>query len=778
MKKIRLLAVLVTLLPGVCLAENEHYTVIKGQLRDAQTGEDLIGATVFVEELKTGTTSNVYGFYSLRLVPGSYTLRFSYIGYEQQRMEIQLTENMSLNVELNNAFQSLGEVVVTAERQDENVRQVRMSSNNLNMETVKSMPAFMGEVDVMKSLMLLPGVSSGGEGSTGLYVRGGNVDQNLVMLDEATVYNASHLLGFFSVFNADALKDVQVYKGGMPAQYGGRLSSVVDIRMKDGNFKNFAATGGYGSIASRLTVEGPIQRDVSSFIVSGRRTYFDLFLPFSADTNLRNSRLFFYDLNAKANYRFGDKDRIFLSSYMGRDVLRVNDEFSLGWGNETATLRWNHIFNNRMFSNFTLIYSHFDYMLGAYYGVNSFDWSSQIRELSYKADFTFYLNPQNTIRFGSQGQHFRFHPGRIKGVGEESAVNDVSMPLSYGIQQAYYVGNEQVIGDVLTIEYGTRYSRFQNMGESTVYKIGDDYQITDTLYYKTGELYHTDHGLEPRLAMVYGLDDHHSIKASYNRTRQYLQQTNIATTGAPLDVWFPASPNVKAQIADQWAVGYFRNFLNNMLESSIEVYYKDMKNQLDFRDRANVLLNPQMEADLRKGDAWSYGVEFMFNKTKGDFTGWFSYTWSRAWQQIDQINNGEKYPAVFDRPNDLSLVLAYNFTDRIRAAANFVYQTGRPVTLPAGRYEYGGVIVPVYESRNGSRFPDYHRLDLSFSWDTRKKPNRRWQSSWDISVYNAYWRKNTFSYSFRQNEENFHQTDAYKIYLFGIVPSVTYNFTF
>ncbi len=752
--------------------------VLKGNLRDAATGEDLIGATVYVTELKTGTTANVYGFYSLNLPAGSYTVRFSYTGYSTKMIEIELKENKVLNVELESAFQQLGEVVVTGEKPDENVKQVRMSTNNLQMETIKSLPSFMGEVDVMKSLVLLPGISSGGEGSTGIFVRGGNVDQNLILLDEATVYNASHLMGFFSVFNADAIKDVQVYKGGMPAQYGGRLSSVVDMRMKEGNSKKFSATGGYGSIASRLTVEGPIQRDVSSFIISGRRTYFDLFLPFSADTNLRNSRLYFYDLNAKANYRFSDKDRIFLSTYTGRDYLRINEEFNMGWGNETASLRWNHIFNSRIFSNFTLIYSHYDYNLGFNYGVNSFDWFSHIREMSFKGDFTWYYNPDFTVRFGVQNQHHRFNPGQIRGKGDQSAVNDYDMPVSYGLQHAAYLSAEHKLSENFTMEYGIRYSLFQNMGESTVFSVNDNYQVTDTLYYGRGEIFNTDHGPEPRLGMVYSPSDYHSFKASYNRTRQYLQQTNISASGTPLDIWFPASPNIKGQVADQWAVGYFRNFLDNALESSLEVYYKDMKNQLDFRDHADILLNTHMEADLRAGKAWSYGVEFMFNKTKGDFTGWFGYTWSRAWQQIDEINQGEKYPAVFDRPHDLSLVLAYDLNPRLNVAASWVYQSGRPVTLPVGRYEYGGVFVPVYGQRNSSRYPDYHRLDLSLTWKTREKPGRRWQSSWDVSVYNAYMRKNTFAYSFRQNDDNVYQTDAYMIYLFSIVPSVTYNFKF
>jgi hypothetical protein len=752
--------------------------VIKGHITDELTGEDLIGASLYIHELGTGASSNVYGFYSLHVPPGRYTLRFSYIGYQSLFIEMEIGETMVFNAKLLPTHSMLQEVVVSAEKLDANVTDVRMSSNKLRMEMVKALPAFMGETDVIKTLMLLPGVSSGGEGSTGFFVRGGGADQNLILLDEATVYNASHLMGFFSVFNPDAIKDAQIYKGGIPAHYGGRLSSVVDIRMKDGNNKNFTATGGVGSISSRLTLEGPLQKDVSSFILSGRRTYADMFLAFASDTNLRNNRLYFYDLNAKANYRFSDKDRIFFSGYFGRDLLRASDIMNMGWGNSTATLRWNHIFNSRMFSNFTLIYSDFDYMLGSNQGVNSFEWSSQIENYTAKADFTWYYNPNNTLSYGLQTTHHRFTPGVIKGVGEQSGVNGFSLNQSAAQESAIYLSNEQKILSNLTLEYGIRYSLFQSIGKAEIYNIDSHYNVTDTIMYGKGEIYHTDQGVEPRLGLVYELGQNQSVKASYNRTRQYLQQTSMNDTNTPLDIWFPASPNVKAQYADQYAMGYFRNFSDNTYESSIEVYYKDMQNQVDFKDFANVLLNPHMEADLRRGKAWSYGMEFMFNKTKGDLTGWFSYTLSRAWNQIDEINEGRKYPATFDRPHDISVALAYQLTPRMNLGATWVFHSGRPATLPIGRYEFGGEIIPIYDERNASRLPDYHRLDLSLTLDSRKKPNRNWEGSWNFSVFNAYARKNAFQYSFKQNETNPYQTDAYKIYLFSIIPSVSYNFKF
>lgn len=757
---------------------SQQRATLNGHIRDARDGEDLIGASVYVKELQTGGTTNVYGFYSISLPRGEYTVTYSFMGYKPVTRTIDLQQDTLLNIELISESQYLQEVVVTAERPDQNVTDVRMSSNNLRMETVRSLPAFMGEVDIMKSLMLLPGVSSGGEGSTGLFVRGGGVDQNLILLDEATVYNAAHLMGFFSVFNPDAIKDVQIYKGGIPAQYGGRLSSVVDIRMKDGNSRRFSGTGGIGSISSRLTLEGPLQEDVSSFVVSGRRTYADLFLAFSSDEDLRNNKLYFYDLNAKANYRISDKDRLFFSSYLGRDILKIDEGFQMGWGNITSTLRWNHTFNSRLFSNFTLLYSNFDYLMGFRFDVNSFDWTSAIEDLTLKADFTWYPNTRNTVRFGLQSMKHKFNPGEINSIGALSAISDFTLPGSNALEHALYMSNEQQLNDNLLVEYGIRYSLFQNYGPGTIYTINDQYQVTDTLTYSRGDFFHFAHGLEPRLGVRYTLGETQSLKASYNRTRQYMQQTNTSVSGSPLDIWFPSGPNVKPQLADQWALGYFRNFFNNMFETSLEGYYKDMRNQIDFRDHAQVLLNPQMEADLRTGKAWAYGMEVMISKTKGDFTGWLSYTLSRSWQQINGINGGRKYPAFFDRPHDISLVLAYDLSPRVNVAANWVYNTGKPVTLPVGRYQYGGVMVPVYSDRNSARISDYHRLDLSLTLESKHRPERRYQSSWNFSVYNAYMRKNAYSYTFQQSEDNPYENKTYKTYLFGIIPSVTYNFKF
>ena len=776
-KRIYFSAILIFFFISVLGQATQRHT-IKGFVKDATSGEDLLGATIQISSHVYGATTNHYGFYSISLPAGTYQLKVSYVGYNTKYYNVKLDSGKTLNFELEPEYMMLDEIIITGEKADRNISEVRMSTNQLRMETVRALPSFMGEVDILKTLLLLPGVSWGDEGSTGFFVRGGGQDQNLILLDEATVYNASHLMGFFSVFNPDAIRDLQLYKGGIPAQYGGRLSSVLDIRMNEGNNKKFSGTGGIGNISSRLTLEGPIQKDVSSFIVSGRRTYADIFLPLAEDTNLRDNRLYFYDLNAKANYRFSDKNRIFVSGYFGRDVYKFNDMFGFEWGNATSTMRWNHIFNSTIFSNFTLIYSNYDYNLYSTEGVQSFDWISNINDLSFKGDFTWYANPENTIKFGLQSSYHTINPGYVKGNGEDAAVSEYRMPSTNALHHAIYTSNEHRLFSNLTIEYGMRYSLFQNIGESTVYSFNEEYQVTDTTFYASGEVFNNHHGFEPRIGLVYKIDAKQSVKANYNRTRQYLHQASNSTSATPLDIWFPSSPNIEPQIADQWAIGYFRNFNDNMFESSLEVYYKDMQNQIDFRDHAQLLLNPKLEGELRIGRAWSYGIEFMVNKIKGDFTGWISYTYSITRREIPAINNGNPYPAPYDRPHDLAIVLTYDFSERMNVSANWVYNTGRPVTMPTGRFEYGGVLLPVYSERNSERLPDYHRLDLSFNIKTRKKPNRNWQGSWNISVYNAYYRKNVYSYYFAQREDNPDETQAYKMYMFGIIPAVSYNFSF
>jgi len=751
---------------------------INGKIRDAHSGEALMGATIFVRELKTGAVSDFYGNYSLTLNEGNYTLVFSYIGYSTIEKKIELSKDLKVSLELTPTEHQLNEVVITSEKNDKNVVKPEMSTFRMDIKTIQRIPSLMGEVDIIKAIQLLPGVQSVGEGSSGFSVRGGAPDQNLILLDEATVYNASHLMGFFSVFNNDAIKDVKLYKGDIPANYGGRLASVLDVRMNEGNAKKFEINGGIGIIASRLTVEGPIVKDRSSFILSGRRTYADIFLPLSSNEALQNNKLYFYDLNAKINYRINDNNQVFLSGYFGRDVFK-NGFAGMKWGNETATIRWNHLFTKQLFSNFSFIYSNYLYNLGTPAGNNnSFDWNSNLRDLGIKADFSYYLNTKNTIRFGASAIYHMFNPGEAKGTGEETVFADVKVPNNYAIETGVYGNNEQKIGEHFTVKYGLRFSMFQNIGPGTVFHYDSSYAATDSTIYNSGVIYNTYIGIEPRLGLLYDFNSIHSIKASYARTNQYLQLAQNSTIGTPLDIWFPSSPNVKPQIADQIAIGYFRNFRRNTIETSVEAYYKWMQNVVDFKDFAQLLLNNKLEGEIRSGKAWSYGVEFLVRLNETKFNGWISYTYSRSFRQIDEINSNNPYPAPYDKPNNISIVLNYVISKRFTVSANWVYATGAPVTFPTGRAEIGGKIVPIYSDRNQYRYQDYHRLDLSLSFFSKVKPGRKFNWDLNFSVYNAYNRHNTWSINFTQDNTDPNVTYAEKVYLFGIIPSLTFNFHF
>jgi len=751
---------------------------INGKIRDHHSGEALMGATIFVRELKTGAVSDFYGNYSLTLNEGNYTLIYSYIGYSTIEKTIELNKDIKVSLELDPKEHQLNEVVISSEKNDKNVVKPEMSTFRMDIKTIQRIPSLMGEVDIIKAIQLLPGVQSVGEGSSGFSVRGGAPDQNLILLDEATVYNASHLMGFFSVFNNDAIKDVKLYKGDIPANYGGRLASVLDVRMNEGNAKKFEINGGIGIIASRLTVEGPIVKDRSSFILSGRRTYADIFLPLSSNEALQNNKLYFYDINAKINYRINDNNQVFLSGYFGRDVFK-NGFAGMKWGNETATIRWNHLFTKQLFSNFSFIYSNYLYNLGTPAGNNnSFEWNSNLRDLGIKADFSYYLNTKNTIRFGASVIYHMFNPGEAKGTGEETVFADVKVPNNYAIETGVYGNNEQKIGEHFTVKYGLRFSMFQNIGPGTVFHFDSSYTATDSTIYNAGVIYNTYIGIEPRLGLLYDFNSIHSIKASYARTNQYLQLAQNSTVGTPLDIWFPSSPNVKPQIADQIAIGYFRNFRRNTIETSVEAYYKWMQNVVDFKDFAQLLLNNKLEGEIRSGKAWSYGVEFLVRLNETKFNGWISYTYSRSFRQIDEINSNNPYPAPYDKPNNISIVLNYVISKRFTVSANWVYATGAPVTFPTGRAEIGGKIVPIYSDRNQYRYQDYHRLDLSLSFFSKVKPGRKFNWDLNFSVYNAYNRHNTWSINFTQDNVDPNITYAEKVYLFGIIPSLTFNFHF
>ena len=757
-----------------CFAQ-ERYT-ISGYVKDKSSGEDLIGAAVVIQNLEaTGTIANVYGFYSITLPQGTYEVVYQYLGFQSISRTIELNRDVSMNIELSANSKELKEVVITGEREDKNLTSTRGSLTEIKIKDVKEIAVFGGEPDVMKVVELNPGIKSAGEGNSGFYVRGGGLDQNLIMLDEAIVYNPSHLLGLFSVFNGDALKDVSVYKGGMLPEYGGRTSSVMDIRMKEGNKKEYKVSGGLGLIASRLTVEGPIVKDKGSFMVSGRRTYADLFLGLSDDESVSGSQLFFYDLNVKANYELGEKDRLYLSGYFGRDRFGFNDQFGLNWGNATATLRWNHLFSNRLFSNTSLIYSNFDYEFSIGAEDEEVGNQSVIEDLSLKQDFTYYLNDKNKLKFGISSIHHTIEPGNFK-AGANSGFSAEDVEERFSLESAIYLQNEWKATPILSVGYGLRYSLFNYIGDGTAYEFDDEGNQIGSTVYDDWELIETYGGFEPRLAVTYLLNEVSSVKLNYNRNYQYLHQLTNSTTSTPTDVWISSTNNVEPQIADQISIGYFRNFKQNQYETSVELYYKDMQNVIDYRNGAETFFNETVEGDLVYGDGRAFGAEFMVKKTKGDLTGWVSYTLSRTLRTFDEINDGEEFSARQDRIHDISVVALYRLNDKIKLSANFIFYTGDAVTFPTGRYTVDGIVVPLYTERNDYRMPDYHRLDLGMTLAGKK--TEKFESSWSFSLYNAYGRENAFTISFQENEDNRGITEAVQTSLFRWIPSVTYNFNF
>jgi len=776
----RVLFIFLFIFFSISASAQEKFT-LSGTIKDVSNGEELIGATVIIKELETGTVTNVYGYFSISLPAGEYTVIARFIGYENKQLSIDLNQNTRKDFELKAESTTLAEVEIIGEKQDENIDDVQMSVEKLSAKEIKSIPAFMGEVDLIKAIQLLPGVQTIGEGTSGMYVRGGNHDQNLVLLDESIVYNASHMLGIFSVFNTDAIKDVQLYKGGIPALYGGRLSSVLDIRMNEGNDKRFEATGGIGTVSSRATIESPFLKNKGSFMIAGRRTYADLFLKLSSNPDLNENQLFFYDLNAKANYEIDKNNRVFASGYFGRDVFRFGndaDAFGLNWGNATGTIRWNHIYGPKLFSNLTLLRSNYDYFLGQDEGVDAFSWTSKIKDLSVKLDYTYFLNPKNTLEFGYQGIRHDFEPGTVSSDDPQSIITGFKLDDEQALEHGIYLSNEQKVGKKLTMEYGLRFSLFQNIGEATEFVHDANFEIIDTLTFAKGENYNSYSGLEPRLGMRYKLNSQSSVKASYNRMNQYIQLASNSTSATPFDIWFPASPEVKPQTTDQVALGYFRNLNDNQYETSIEVYYKKNDNVIDFRDHAQLFLQSDLEGELRTGTGQAYGLELLMRKNKGRLKGFVSYTLSRVERTIDGINGGETYLANFDKRHDFAIVGNYVISDRATLGFNWVLQSGRAVTLPTGRFTYLGQVIPVYSDRNAERLPSYHRLDLALTLQQKRNTERKWKGEWVFSVYNLYNRHNTFSINFRQEENNPEVTFAEKTFLFGIIPAVTYNFRF
>lgn len=762
---------------------------LSGTMEDMSNGEEIIGGTIYVEELKAGTATNVYGFYSISLPPGTYTISFSYLGFGTVTKTVELKENTTLNIEMSADDVELEEVEVTAERQDQHVTSVEMSTEKMDIKTVKKMPALLGEPDIIKSAILLPGVTSVGEGASGFNVRGGNIDQNLILLDEAPVYNSSHLFGFFSVFNSDAIKDVKLYKGGIPAEYGGRLSSVMDVRQKDGNSKTFSGSGGISTIASKLTLEGPIVKDRSSFMVAGRMSYFG-FLAKAAGA-LDNGNAYFYDLNGKFNYTLGEKDRLFISGYAGQDAFIFNEQFEFTWGNYTASIRWNHLFSEKLFSNVTGIYSNYNYSLGVPEGAFAFDWKSNIINHNLKWDLSYFINTRNTLKFGVSAVNYTFRPGEVD--SKSNTFNDFILDKEYGLETGIYVSNEQKIGVRTTMQYGLRYSSFFNYGPTTVtlYENGEPLDSENPnepwskndpigeVKYDKYEVAKSYGGLEPRIGVNYLLNEVSSLKASYNHTIQYIHLVSNTTASVPVDVWKPAGTYVRPATADQIALGYFRNLKENTFEFSTEVYYKWFDDLLDYVDGAELLLNENLEQELIQGIGRAYGMEFMLRKVKGKTTGWIAYTLARTERQVNGINNGEYYPSNYDKPHDIAVVAMHQINERWDVSATFVYMTGRPITYPDGRYEIDGMIIPNYGNRNEARMDAYHRLDLAANYVPPKKRNNKWKGSWHFGLYNVYGRRNPYSISFRQEEDNPYETKAYQISILGsIVPSIGYNFKF
>lgn len=747
---------------------------VSGTMKDSTNGEDLFGGSVVVKELSNvGASTNSYGFYSLTLEKGKYTLMYRSSGFETKEIIVDLVENISLDVELAlpKDVQEMEDVVVTGEKENDNITSSGMNVTKFDPKDIETIPVIFGEKDIMKTLQLTPGIKTAGEGNSGFFVRGGGADQNLVLLDEAVVYNASHLLGFFSVFNSDAVKDVSLYKSGIPAEYGGRASSVMDVKMKDGNSKNFGVSGGIGLISSRLAVEGPIVKDKGSFILSGRRSYLDIFLKLSKDEDIKNTSLYFYDLNAKANYKISKKDRIFVSGYFGRDNFGFGDDFGFDWGNATGTIRYNRIISDKLFSNTSVIFSNYDYRFTIGTGDDAFGVNSSIQDWNVKQDFSLFANKNNTVKFGFNAMHHTFKPGALTG-GNDS-FNEIVLDSRYGIEFGAYVQNEQKIGPRFNIMYGLRYSGFDLVGgDSFEFDENGDFLSSDTTRGRWESIkYHQ--GLEPRLSLSYVISENNSVKLGYNRNYQYLHQLSNSTTSSPTDVWVPSSNNIKPQIGDQIALGYYQNLKNNKFRISTEIYYKALQNQIDYRNGANLLLNDQVEGELVFGDGKAYGLELLLEKKKGKFTGWISYTLSRSLRQFDDINDGKVFSARQDRIHDVAVVLMYNLTPSLALAGTFIYYTGDAVTFPSGKYEIGGNVIPLFTERNGYRMPDYHRADIGLTWYLKDK--KRFEHNLNFSIYNLYGRQNAFTISFEENSET-GETEAIQTSLFKVVPSITYNF--
>lgn len=783
--------IVLILLMSVSLQAQKKFT-ISGVVADEKNKETLIGVSLFVQETKTGLVTNEYGFYSITLPEGDYTLQINYMGYQTVTEKITLNQDLKKNFYLSVSSQQLDEVVIVDNKKRVDIRKPEMSVNKLTIQEIKEMPVIFGEVDVLKSILTLPGVTNAGEGQSGFNVRGGGADQNLVLLDESTIYNSSHLFGLFSVFNPDAIKDLKLYKGGIPSRYGGRLSSILDIYQKEGNKNAFHMNGGIGLISSRILAEGPIVKDKGSFLIAGRGSYAHLFLKLFDNPN----SAYFYDLNTKLSYSINEKNNIYLSGYFGRDVFQLNDSFVNTYGNAVINFRWNHLYSDKLFSNLSMIYS--DYYYGLRLDFVGFNWDSGIKNYNIKYDFKHYITDKFKLNYGLQSHYYDFNPGKIEPTGEDSGINPEQLDKKYAMENAVYVDAEHQISDKISLSYGLRFSNFLRLGQQTLNVYANDQPVIfnpDFQIYQSAEAIGTvSYGknktiakfdnLEPRFAISYVINEEQSVKASYNRMTQYLHLISNTQSPTPLDVWAPSDRNLKPQLLDQVAIGYFRNFKDDLYSLEVESFFKKIKNRLDYIDGANLIANEAIEQVILNGKARAYGLEVLFRKNSGRFKGWVSYTLSRTEQQVagrtpeeTGINNGNWYKTGFDKLHNLAVVANYKLNEKWRFSANLIAQTGQPVTFPNGQYQYEGITVPVFSGRNEENLPTYHRLDVSATLTPTKNKGRKWQAEWVFGIYNLYNRQNAASITFRQNQET-GSNEALRLSIFGIVPSATYNIKF
>ena len=747
---------------------------ISGTITSKISGESIIGASIKVLNSNYGTTSNEYGFYSLLLPPASYQIVYSAVGKTPDTLNINLSASIEKDISLTDANYELAAVTVTSSKASgRSISGSQMGIEKLSVQEAKNIPVIFGEKDLLKTIQLLPGIKTASDGNSGIFVRGGTTDQNQIILDEANIYNASHLFGFFSTFNSDAIKDIAVYKGAMPAQYGGRLSSVLDVRMNEGNNQNTSVSGGIGLISTKLNVEGPIQKNKSSFLITGRRTYADLFLKL--DDEFKNNQLYFYDFNAKLNYELGKKDKLYLSGYFGKDALGFNEQFAINWGNGTGTLRWNHIFNSRLFLNTSLIFSNYNYEFRVKNGTNDIKIFSQIRDWNLKQDYQYSINNQNSLRFGWSSIYHVIRPGEITG-NATSSINDKIQDKRYSFENAVYASNVFKPNNKLTITLGARLSAFNVMGGSNFYNIDDAGNIKDTLKYAKGKVVKTYYNPEPRVSVGYMLNNNASIKAAYTRNAQYMHQITTSTGSNPLDKWASTSNIIQPQISNQYSIGYYANILHNNYEFTAEAYYKDMEHILDYRNGADVFLNETVESQLLFGKGRAYGMEFMLKKKTGKLTGWISYTLSKTERKINGINNNKWYNATQDRTHDIAIVGTYQLNKKWTLSGNFVFYTGNAVTFPSGKYQVNGQTAYYYNSRNADRMPNYHRLDFGATMQLKK--TKKWTKELVFSLYNVYGRENAFAINFKDNKDNPNKTEIVRTSLFRWVPSISYNFKF